>query len=300
MVNLDAGGNEVWTRSNLLPVDVDQTGFTLTELPSGNVVVAGATGDLGGNDAILAEINTLGAVMWARQIDYSGFRNIGISLARLPGGDLVLLQRTTFSADPFGTGRVGIVVSRLTVTGEEVWTQVAEIDDSFTNIQFNGLNFAFTSEPGKVLIDPDGNIVISCQADFEQVGAIRPQLLKLDPDGNFIWGRSFGAPEFLHIPSGAFISDGFTITSDNHYAVIYQGVQDRQSVTVGKLDIAGQELCVDTAEPEWMSAALTVIPFNYSTVAFTGISTRQTTVVDRNFTSEPAAPEIPVDLGPDT
>ncbi|MEL7249896.1 MAG: gliding motility-associated C-terminal domain-containing protein [Bacteroidota bacterium] len=300
VVKLDAGGNEVWSRRYFLPVDVDQTGFTLTELPSGNVVVAGATGDLGGNDAILAEINTLGAVMWARQIDYSGFRNIGISLARLPGGDLVLLQRTTFSADPFGTGRVGIVVSRLTVTGEEVWTQVAEIDDSFTNIQFNGLNFAFTSEPGKVLIDPDGNIVISCQADFEQVGAIRPQLLKLDPDGNFIWGRSFGAPEFLHIPSGAFISDGFTITSDNHYAVIYQGVQDRQSVTVGKLDIAGQELCVDTAEPEWMSAALTVIPFNYSTVAFTGISTRQTTVVDRNFTSEPAAPEIPVDLGPDT
>lgn len=302
IAKLDETGAEQWARRYPLPGDPEQTGYSLVELEDQTVVVAGSTGQLlGATNAFVAKFNPGGAMLWARTYDYNGFSNFGVSVSALPNRELILLQRLTYSSDPFSNGSTGLIVSRLNVIGQEIWSQEAEMDNGFTSVDFNGFNLSYTSEPGKVMVTPEEDIVISCQGDLDDADEIRPQLFKLDSDGNPLWGRTFGEAGFLHMPAGGLFGDGLTITSDNSYGVIYQEITDRQSFSVAKIPPNGEGLCATTAMPEFTPISLTITPYIYSVVTFSGFQVENTTVVDRPFTSEPADDNsFMVDLGPDT
>lgn len=301
ITKLDNTGAELWSRRHPLTGDPNQTAFSLVELSDQTVVVAGSMGQiLGVADAFVAKFNPTGAMLWARTYDYNGFANAGVSISALPNRELILLQRLTYSPDPISDGATGIIVSRLNAIGQEIWSQEAPMDNDFTTVQFNGLNFSYTSSPGKVMVTPEEDIIISTQGDLDDADEIRPQLFKLDSDGNPLWGRTFGAPGFLHIPAGGLFGDGLTITSDNNYGLIYQDINDRQRFNVAKIGPDGSGLCTSVATPEFTDINLSVTPFIFSVVTFSGFQIENTNVINRPFSAGPADDSFMVDLGPDT
>lgn len=132
------------------------------------------------------------------------------AIAALPGGDVVI---TGYFAHEFGAARSGatrasgsadVFLSRINPQGEEVWTR-----------RFGG---KLADNGAALAVDPEGNILLA--GNFQDIitypvgektrklvsaGGRDAFVLKLDNEGNVLWGRSFGGPgrdEALRVTTG--------------------------------------------------------------------------------------------------
>ena len=299
---LDDAGNEIWSRYyDINSLNIDQLGYSAVALPNGNLVITGANGDTGDpTDAFVMEVNTFGAIMWIKTYDYDSYVNTGISIQRLTNGDLMLLQHLHFVTDSSDEGPEGFILSRLDTSGEEIWSRFTQIDDLPVNTTIFGQAFTIAGQASKLIVTPEEDIVIAITGDSNNLDEVRPQLLKLDSDGTMIWGRQFGAPGFLHAPIFPEYGDLLTLTSDNHYAIIYQSASDLDKLEVAKIDPAGEALCVESVDYELMPANLTITSVLFQTFGITTTQNGSTTVADRPFTNEASGVPFEIDLGPDT
>ncbi len=133
------------------------------------------------------------------------------AIAALPGGDVLI---TGYFAHEFGAGRsaataasggADIFLSRINPQGEEVWTR-----------RFGG---KFADNGTALAVAPDGSILLA--GNFQDIfmfpvggktrklvsaGGRDAFVLKLNPAGEVLWGRSFGGPsrdEALRVAHGA-------------------------------------------------------------------------------------------------
>ena len=299
VAKLGPNGEELWSKVYTLPNDEEQTAYSVQQLPDGSFLICGSNGELFNEDALVVKLSDTGSLLWANTYDYQGFANSGAAIAPLPSGEIILLQATQLSDDPL-SGATGLIVSRLDEGGDERWSRLLPIDEALTTITFNGLNYAFSASPGGLQVD-GADIVLYTRADTDNSDDLRPNLLKLNQDGDLIWGREFSEPGFLHFPTGGDFGDNLTLTTDNHYAILYQGVEERQSLRVAKIDAAAQNLCVSPVTPAFTDISLAVAPRAFNETDEAGQTAVTTNVRNRTFTASPIAnASIEIDLGPDT
>lgn len=300
---LDNAGNEIWSRYyDINNLTVDQLGYSAVALPNGNLVITGSTSETGDPaDAFVVEVNTFGAIQWFKIYDYDSYINTGMSIQRLANGDLMLLQHLRYVTDFADEGPEGFIVSRLTPDGEEIWSRHAPVDELPVNTTIFGQAFSILGQASRLIVTPEEDIVIAATGDSDGLDEVRPQLLKLDSDGTMIWGRQLGAPGFLHAPIFPEFGDLLTLTSDNHYALIYQSSSELDEVLVAKIDPTGEDLCVESVDYELLPATMTVTQVLFQTFGITTTQNGSTTVANRPFTNE-AGGVVPFefDLGPDT
>lgn len=296
---LAPNGDELWSKVYTLPTDEEQTAYSVQQLPDGSFLICGSNGELFSEDALVVKLSEEGNLLWANTYDYQGFSNSGVAIAPLPSGGMALLQATSLS-DNLLDGESGLIVSRLDNDGSEIWSRLLRIDEALTTITFNGLNYAFSASPGDLQVD-GADILVYTRADTDNSDDLRPNLIKLGPDGNLIWGREFAEPGFLHTPTGGDFGDGLARTTDNHYAILYQAVEERQSVRVAKIDAEAQALCAEPLTPAFTDIILTATSRSFDETNEAGQTIVTTNVRNRPFSFSPIAnASIEVGLGPDT
>lgn len=302
LTKLDNAGNELWSRRYNIDDEVDQYSFSLVELPNQHIVACGYTLELGKiADTFVTEVNAGGAMLWYKIYTYEAYVNQGISIAQLSSGNLVLLQSIRWAPNLWEDGPQGLMISKLDGVGEELWSKSLLLDEDPIITNIDGLNYELSALPHKVLVTPEDDILISTRVEDTGLDAIRPAMIKMDNDGNVIWGKLLAEPNFLHVPYFACRDDNLSITSDNHYALVFQGLEDRTAINVAKVDPNATALCLESFTPDFLPVSMEVQPIKYGVVTMTTIGDVSTTVGDLLFTTEQLAAEpFDVDLGPDT
>ena len=143
-------------------------------LPDGDIIAAGSTDSsgAGGYDALVMKLTPNGILIWAKTYGSSG-NDTGRSIALTPDGDIIVVGTT----DSFGAGGYDVWVLKLDPDGNVIWQKT-----------YGGLENDVASS---VVVTPRGDIIIGGSTrSFGEGGAV--WVLKLNPDGNVIWQKTYG------------------------------------------------------------------------------------------------------------
>jgi hypothetical protein len=192
VVALDAGGNQVWSKS--LP---STTNLAAAVDGGGNVALAGTfatpTIDFGGGpltavggaDLVVAKLNSSGTYVWGK--DFGSSSDDGASAVAFDGGGDLVLVGFASAAINFGGGPLaaGSFVAKLDGGGGHVWSKA----------------FTGNAQAETVAADSSGVFLAGFALGTIGIGGTQlPQstagidllVIKLDPTGNYVWGRRAG------------------------------------------------------------------------------------------------------------
>jgi hypothetical protein len=178
----DPDGNEMWTR--LFGSSAGDGATAISADPSG-IYVAGTTGGVlaggssaGGRDAFVAKYDSNGNAIWARQSG-GAFDDLAFSID-VEGTGVYVAGRTEVYAftDAF--------VRKYDTEGNEVWTRQfgTDIDDEARAVDVDGTGVYVAGWT-------DATLPGQSSAGFTDTFT-----RKYDPDGNEVWTRQFGTPDY--------------------------------------------------------------------------------------------------------
>jgi hypothetical protein len=233
----DTNGNYQW--ANRYGDALLQIGYSIAVDPTGNVIVAGGfagTLDFGGagitstsESAFVAKLTTAGAFVWANKYGNGG-PQVAFGVASDPSGN-VLVTGANLSVVNFGCGALTAAgggaadafIAKLTPAGVCTWSQ----------------GFADTSVPGgnnvvgsAITSDAQGNVITTGYysgtvdfggAPYTSLTQEDPWLLKLDPNGKYVWSKAPGdvVPDGGSAPTGR---KGTAVAADAFGNVVMAGV----------------------------------------------------------------------------
>ncbi|MDH7562612.1 MAG: InlB B-repeat-containing protein [Caldisericota bacterium] len=152
----------------------NDSGFSSFQLPEGSFVVVGSTNSFGssGSDLLVIKVEADGSISWAKRA--GGNLNDEARSVTLSSDGGILVGGSSSS---FGLGGKDLLLLKLSPSGDLEWARVfgGRLDEeifSLTSTPEGYLVGGYTSSSGK------GN------KDFF--------VLKLDPRGNLLWGKTFG------------------------------------------------------------------------------------------------------------
>ncbi|MEX0965679.1 MAG: hypothetical protein WD077_00445 [Bacteroidia bacterium] len=204
LIKTDKNGNELW-RKNFGGTGRDE-GHHLLKLSDGNLLITGITDSKGaGNlDAWLLKVDTAGNLLWDETFGGTELDDAWDAVEAADGG--YIFTGGTWS---FATGSLddGWIV-KVDKDGKEQWRQVygsSEDQDWFWSIEpTNDGNYVLTGVNNYINLDP------------------RPQglfFIKVNPDGELIWDKSFGLGQGMSgndiksTADGNYIIGGYRLTS---------------------------------------------------------------------------------------
>ncbi len=181
----DTLGNEIWTRQ--LGTGGNDLSQSIAVDATGNLYVAGYTeGNLGGTnagdyDSFLLKYDSLGSLLWSRQLGTSAF-DFSSSVAVDPLGNPYVAGGTSGNLSGTSSGASDITVAKYDSAGNLTW--IAQLgttrDDSGASIALDALGNAYvTGITGGSLAAP-------------RFGVNDPFLLKYDSLGNLLWKTQVG------------------------------------------------------------------------------------------------------------
>jgi hypothetical protein len=294
---LDSNGNFVWAKA--MGGSDNDIGYGIALDDSGNVYTAGAfsgTADFdpgsgnfnltasGYNDVFISKLDSDGNFIWAKSMggpQYAWAQGICVD----PTG-VYTTGHFSDSADfdpgvgQFNLQSVGnndIFVSKLNTSGNFVWAKAmgGTSDDDSHSIAVYGENiytcglFSSTAD-----FDPGAGIF-----NLTSVGSPDIFISKLDFNGNFIWAKSMGGPEYsearsiaVDVSGNVYTTGIFTGTTDfdpgvGTHALTSVGGND---LYVSKLDASGNFQWAKTSGGTLDDAALSVAVANSGKVNMTG------------------------------
>jgi hypothetical protein len=174
ILRIDAAGDTLWT-TVLGGPGVDRV-FATVPTADGGSVFAGITSNetVGGLDASLVRIDSVGDVVWARTYGGEG-NDIGHGVATAPNGGFLLVGYT----DSFGAGNNDIYLVRTDGDGEVIWTEfIGDAGDD------RAMMAVPTSEGGFAIAG-----YASGTAEYWSV-----RLTAISGSGDQLWSESFGSP----------------------------------------------------------------------------------------------------------
>ena len=174
-------------------------------------------------DFFIEKLSPSGDLVWVKSLGEVAYDDIAMCMNIDPAGNLYISGRYngTIDFDPGGgifnltatpIGFQDIFLLKLNSSGDFIWAK------SFDN--------DYECDVSQLEIDPAGNILLGGEynglmdldpgAGFDTVSVTSTDIfiIKLDENGNHIWGRSFGGPGAEHISS---------LCTDNHSNVIMTG-----------------------------------------------------------------------------
>jgi uncharacterized delta-60 repeat protein len=216
------------------------TGNSLALKPDGSIVVAGNSNALFvGNDAILAEFSTNGALSWAKKFKRKNDK--AYSVAVRSDGSILL----TGSTDSFETGNYDVLLAAFLSNGTLSWARtlgganyeqgnslalrsnggfvltgfthssaagndvlLAEFTSNGTLSWARTLGGANDEEAKSLALRPNGSIVLTGNTRISGVGNADVLLAEFTPNGTLSWVRTFGGASGDDASSLAIRSDG--------------------------------------------------------------------------------------------
>ena len=193
VTQFDQAGTQIWIR--FLP------GWSKKSYPyavatdqDGNAYVAGYTPDSlygtnkGRADAFVIKLDARGSVLWARQPGTSEY-DVAKAIAVAPDGSVIVTGYTEGSLARPNKGRADAWIINFDADGHYQWKRqpgATEYDEATA-----------------VATDADSNVYVAARVDHYDNGYYANALLKLDPNGTYLWKRAGNLPPIdPHGPPG--------------------------------------------------------------------------------------------------
>jgi outer membrane protein assembly factor BamB len=200
---------EVWTHQfGTMATDMAH-GVALA--PGGDLVVVGMAGAMlgdayhGGPDAFVRRLGPDGAPLWTRQLGTGAFdRGFGVAVA--PGGRIHVsgISFGNLVIGGVGAGEEDVFVVTLHANGATVWTTMIASPES--DVVYTHRHLAVDAEGDLWVVGQTRGSVIP---GGSQKGNGDAFVLKLDSEGETVWGRSLATEEFDIGMAVALDGDGF-------------------------------------------------------------------------------------------
>jgi hypothetical protein len=182
---------------------------------------AGYAGYNGRSSIYLARIDADGNEVWSRSHDI-GANVLSPSVVRMPNDGLLILATITYFPDPDDD----LLLLRVDEDGSEIWTRTWEDGQSAAR---------------DLIPTTDGNYLIAggySDSDDKDRSKSDYLFIKIDPEGNEIWSRTFGDPgmiEFGEVVTEA--ADGGFVASGDRTKSYFAGSED---LVLVKIDANGK------------------------------------------------------------
>lgn len=170
VLKVDANGAEVWSQT--FGGTVDDVGTQLLVLPSGELLVAGYTGNANIN-ALLVKFDQNGALIWSETYGGNG-ADYAYDLSQTQGGGYILTGLTTSYGNPAGD----VFLVKTDAAGIEQWA---------TGVGAFGIDLG-----NGVVQTPDLGFLVTGFTTSTPFGDKDLYLLKTDAFGDTLWTRRFG------------------------------------------------------------------------------------------------------------
>lgn len=300
VTKLSANGSLEWGRV-YAEAGLEQTGYDVQEMPNGDFLIVGENGEFfESNFGMVARISASGDLLWAKNYDYLDNGNTANRVELLNDGTFVLLQPTVLldAGSPF-SGDNAAILSRMDGDGNEIWSRLLMLDDGNITVMYNGINLSFGASPSGLAITPEGDILLSTTADFDQSDDLRPNLLKINADGELIWSRELAEPGFAQLTSFARTSS-VAVAPNGQYAYTYQDINERDNFFISLLNPDGSGTCADDTAPELIPINLDITDANLQTIVLDAQYPSITITAPQGFDiTEVATGDFELDLGED-
>lgn len=199
----------------------NDAGGAITPTPDGNFIAAGYTSSFGagGENVYLLKIKPNGDTIWTRTYGGTGDDVPYAITTTLDGNFIVAGQTSSFGV---GAGNTHVYILKIKPNGDTLWTKTYGVSNN---------DYARA-----IVASPDGNFIVAGGTDSCANGSRGVYLLKIKPDGDTIWTKTYGGGNhsvsaivltqdgnfmvagqdwLLHYPPPP--SDGFPWTSGNLY-----------------------------------------------------------------------------------
>ena len=176
LLKLDSSGNIVWEK--VIGGDKFEQARKVAVASDGSIIIAGETESFGSkkNDIWVLKLSSKGDVVWQRVIGGAGYDYVR-GLAVAPDGSIVL-SITSFS---FKGDLSEAWIVKLNSEGNVMWQKVYRGEKKFGGSTCNG-----------VTVLSDGSIIVVGSTTYFKTKFGDAFVMKLDPDGNVKWFKTYG------------------------------------------------------------------------------------------------------------
>ena len=187
-------GQSYWKRMYAGTGNNEATAITST--PDGNFIVTGSSspfGSVNSHDIYLLKIKPNGDTLWTKT--YGGNSdNVAYAITPTPDGNFIVAGRSS----SFGAGNYDVYLLKIKPDGDTLWTKT-----------YGGNDF---EEADAITPTPDGNFIIAGRTYFFNAGSDDVYLLKINPNGDMLWTKTYGGTDW---------DDAYAITptSDGNFIV---------------------------------------------------------------------------------
>lgn len=113
------------------------------------------------------------------------------------------------------------MISKFDGVGEEFWLKFLLFDEEFIIVNIDGFNYSFIVLLYKVLVMLEDDIFISIWVEDIGLDVIWFVMIKMDNDGNVVWGKLLVEFNFLYVLYFVCWDDNLSIIVDNYYVLVF-------------------------------------------------------------------------------
>ena len=233
LINMDASGNIVWTKT--YGGTGSESATDIRQTADGGFIIIGTSGTYPALDLYLVKVDISGTLQWAKTIDRASSSDQGYAVVQTSDGGFVAAGKTRMTgfdddyylvktdstgtilwSNTYGKGTGSDNIEAMEQTSDGGFVLVGTTFNSFAGTSFgayvvktNSLGITQwanaystpatgggTNECRAVTITTDGNILVSTETDNAQPGSsVDCMVFKLDNNGNLLWtGNPYGWP----------------------------------------------------------------------------------------------------------
>jgi hypothetical protein len=194
ILKINSNGDTIWTRT----IPGGGSAFTVNTTPDGNFIVAGEASLYNGEPSYvyLLKVTTDGDTLWTKKYSLGDF-GTAYAIAPAPDGNFIIAGSTTI-----GNGFSRVCLLKIKPDGDTLWTRKYGRSD---------YNVAWA-----VTADAAGNFIVAGHTFPFSTGLSEAYLLKINPDGDTVWTRTYtgigiaGANSIMSSGDGNFLVAGNT------------------------------------------------------------------------------------------
>jgi hypothetical protein len=221
LIKTDANGDTLWTR--IIKINDYNSGAEVIQTTDGGFVITGASTTLAGNaDVSLIKTDSNGNILWVKSIGDPAYTESGYSVKQTTDGGFIIVGEIS------GPINTHILLLKTDSSGILMWSK--KIGRGHFDAGYSVDQLA------------DGGYIIEGASSDVNSADYHIFLIRTDVNGDTLWTRILGGPNFLGSQSGHLTSDGNYIVAGhkgnlgvNHY-----------NLFLGKVDLNGNSIWTKT------------------------------------------------------